>query len=237
MAELRGFVFAVTFIVIFATLVSTIPAGLNGAGGTAENVTPVDAALVFGFAETSSYCKDNYTGAPLGYAYTLSGRDWLTYVGASLSTFSLGAKVYIGGILWLGGIQLVNFINENGTNRGNSLTATEIATDATDGQVKYDLVYQDNGNSAGGLVAYWNVTEHASVVDAWNEADATKCLWFMHGVGIEDTSINAVSLLLQMLTLSLPDVPVLLNAIIVTPLWAAIIYVIWFLIKESLPFV
>lgn len=236
MAEMRGFVFAITFIIVFSALVSTIPTDFQGAGEDAENVTPVDPALVFGFASTKSYCKDNFTGAPLSYAYNLNSKDWLAFAGNALSTFSLGSKVYVGP-LWLGGIRLVQFINPNGTNRGTSLTATEINADDTDGEVKYDLLYEDNGNSAGGFIVYWNTTEHASAVDAWSEADSTLCLWMMHGTGLQDNSIDAVSLLFQLMLLQLPDVPVLLNVLIVTPLWAAIVFVIWFIIKESLPFV
>ena len=235
MGEYRMFVFAVTFIVIFSVLVSTIPADFQGLGEDGDNLTPVDPTLVFGFANTESYCKANFTGAPLTYAYSLNARDWLAFADNTLSTFSLGAKVYVGP-LWLGGFQIVQFINPNGTNRGTSLTATEINADDDDGQVKYDLVFEDNGNSAGGFVIYWNTTEHASAVDAWSEGDSTLCLWMMHGTGLQDNSIDAVSLLFQLITFSLPNVPLLINVLVSTPLVVAIAYVIWFFIKESLPF-
>lgn len=236
MSEHRSFVFAVTFIVIFSLLVSTMPADFQGPAEAGENLTPVDPTLVFGFATTKSYCKDNFTGSPLTYAYNLNSRDWLAFADNTLSTFSLGAKVYVGP-LWLGGFQIVQFINANGTNRGTSLTATEINTDDDDGQVKYDLIFEDNGNSAGGLIIYWNTTEHASAVDAWSELDSTLCLWMMHGTGLQDNSIDAVSLLFQLVTFNLPDVPLLINGLLVTPLVAAIAFVIWYIIKESMPFV
>lgn len=236
MAEIRPFVFCVTFILIMATLVGSIPTGFSGSGTDPDLVIPVDASLITGFAETKSYCKANFTGLPITYAYNLNGRDWLAFSDGTLSTFSMGAKVYIGGVLWLGGFQICTFVNVNGTNRGTSLSATEIATDANDGQVRYDLLFP-NGNTAGGLVAYWNTTANANPSNAWSEADSTKCLWFMHGTGVSENSIDIVKVLLQVLTFSLPNVPLLVNALISTSLWSAVIFIVWFLVKESLPFV
>ena len=58
------------------------------------------------------------------------------------------------------------------------------------------------------------------------------------GVGVESTaSTNALSLHLGLLFFSLPEVPALVNVLLVAPLWSAIIFVIWFVIKESMPFV
>jgi hypothetical protein len=60
----------------------------------------------------------------------------------------------------------------------------------------------------------------------------------LHGVGIDATAaMDIAQLLLGLLFLQLPDVPVLVNVLIAVPIWASVVYLIWFVIKETLPFV
>ena len=107
-------------------------------------------------------------------------------------------------------------------------------TDDTDGSHRYDLKFIDSGDSAGKLVIYWNVTAYPDINDAWDN----NALHILHGMGIEDTATaNIGALIVSLLLLQLPDVPVLINLILVTPIWACIVYVLWFIIKEMIPFV
>lgn len=231
-SEQRGFVFGVTFIVIFATLIAAMPPGLFGPGETPDMVIPVDPSLITDFSEAENYTKSAFAGVPLQYTYTLGGREWICATDGA--GFELGAKVKIFGALWLGALDLVRFVSSSGTDRGDLLTIDEIEADATDGTIRYSLTYTTNGNSAGGFVVYWNTTEYSDPQDAWTADE----LYLLHGMGIEDTAVmNAVQLLISLLFLQLPDVPVLVNLLIAVPLWASIIFVIWFLIKESMPFV
>jgi len=235
-SEQRSFIFAVTFIVIFSVLLSTIPTDLQGAGAEPDMLIPIDPSLVTGFSESETYTYDNFTYYPVGdyamYEYDLNSRTWRVYQIASY--FALSAKVLLGGFLWLGQMDAVNFISTDGIDRGDELTFTEIEADADDGTIRYNLQYVTGGTSAGGFVVYWNTTTYATAILAWND----EALYFIHGFGVQDTaSMNIGSLLISLLLLQLPDVPLLVNILLVTPIWASIIFVLWYIIKEMIPFV
>jgi len=179
-SEQRTFVFAVTFIIVFATLVSTIPVGLQGQGGTGDSVTPVNPNLLTDFAETEEYDKTDFSGSPLNYVYDLPAVAGTTFGCVfSADTFILGAHTLFLGI-WLGGYNWANFISENGTNHGSSVSFTDIDNDAEDGAVRYTLQYEDTGTSAGGFVFYWNTTTYSDSSDAWDSSE----LQILHGVGL-----------------------------------------------------
>lgn len=157
--------------------------------------------------------------------------DGITYeCFQSSDQFSLGAHALFLGF-WLGGYNWINFINENGTNYGDTVSFTDIDNDAEDGVVRYTLQYDDNGNSAGGLVFYYNTTTYTDSSDAWDSSE----LFILHGVGMT-ADTNIASLLLSLMFLQLPDVPFLVNVLIVTPIWAGIIFVAWYIIKSMIPF-
>lgn len=228
-SEQQGFVFSVVFIVVFSALLSSIPAGLYGPGLIPDMITPVNPNLIADFTDSIDFVRSNFTFP--NYFYNLGGRSWVCM--ADDTYFFLWAKVLIGGILWLGGTDACEFIF-NGEDRGESLTFAEIEADANDGTVRYSLAYVLNGNSAGGFVIYWNTTDYSDPSDAWL-ADG---LYLLHGVGIENTAnMNIVVLLVSLLLLQLPDVPLLVNVLIAVPIWAGIVYILWYIIKETIPFV
>lgn len=229
--EMRGFVFAVVFITIFGTMIATIPIGLQGPAETADIVTPIDPQIITGFAETEGWHMGNYTDYYLDYYdYTLgvdyrSTTDNTTYL-------TIGAKAYIW-IFWFGAIDSCEFESDAGTDRGTQLTFAEIDLDADEGTAQYSLTFEDSGDTAGSFIAHWNITEHSSFGDAWTNDEA----YLLHGIGIENTATtNIGSLIVSLLFLQLPDVPVLVNMFIVVPVWASIIFILWFIIKEMIPF-
>ena len=230
MAEQRTFVFSVTFIIIFSVFLSTIPVGLLGEGTDPDMITSVDPNVIAGFSDTETYQESNFTTGL--YDYDLGGRSWRCY-GTGVS-FVLVAKVLFAGFLWLGGLEPVKFISSAGVDRGTELLLTEIATDADEGTISYEMLYVDNGNAAGSFIVYWNSTLYSDPSDAWDN----DVLYLMHGVGLESTAVIDIgSLLLDLLTLQIPQVPLLINVLIAVPIWASIIYLIWFIIKEMIPFV
>ena len=229
-SEQRGFVFSLTFIVIFSLLVSTIPIGLKGPGESPSMVIPVNPNLVADFTESAHFVRSDFV--VWQHVYDLGGRTWICYTDDT--AFTLAAKVLIGGIIWLGGLDVCKFISPTGEDRGEALSIAEIQADATGGTVRYSLEYSLNGNSAGGFVAYWNTTLHATASAAWT----ANVLYLLHGVGIGNSATaNIGALLISLLTLQLPDVPFLVNVLIAVPIWAGIIYIIWYIIKEMIPFV
>lgn len=230
---MRGFMFAVVFIVIFATLLASVPAGLQGVGSSPSDVIPIDPNITTDFVSGENYTKSafTYAGGLYAYEYSLNNKDWMCVTDEVY--FVLSAKVYIW-FLWLGHTDSVNFVSSGGEDRGNQLTFTEIDSDATDGTARYTLTHVISGEAAGGFIAYWNTTAYATSTLAWDN-DA---LYLIHGVGFTTTATNDIgALIVGLLFLQLPNVPVLINVFIVVPLWACIIYVLWFIIKEMIPFV
>ena len=232
MGEYRGFLFAITFIIFFAGLVVAIPAGLEGQGLDPDGVTPLDTAIVFGFED-----YENWTMTALSatdqYEYTFNLRDWLFsywYPGDIL----FGAKILYAGFLWFGQLDSCEFISPTGINRGYALTYVEIDADAENGIANYNLRYLVNGADAGGFVVYWNTTAYESSYDAFLADDIN----FLHGVGIASTApVDITSLLVGLLLLQLPNCPPLVNLLLATPVYTEVVFLIWFIIKESMPFV
>lgn len=231
-SEMRTFVFAVTFIILFGTFLSTIPTDLQGLGGSGTDISPVDPTLLSGFADSQTWQKSDYVLAVTTYFYDyndMGGYNWrTTYTGSA--NIQIGAKDYVLGIAWLGYLYLVEFITNNNTNYGTTLTLDDIDNDAVDGVATYDLRFIDNGNDAGGLVVYWNSTTYSDASDAW----ASDGLYILHGIGIT-ANTNVVNLLLGLMLLQLPDVPLLIGVPLAVFLWAGVIYVVWFLITSMIP--
>jgi len=231
--EQAGFVFAVSFIVLFAGLTAMVPIEIQGAGATTEILVPVDPSLVSDWTDYEDFTKTDMTQVGsyyfIGYD-ALGGFDWLAGFTATTEIFEVGAKVYWGPF-WFGGLELVQFISTEGTNYDTSLTLTDIENDGVDGTAKYNLIFSESGNDAGDFIFYWNSTTYSNPSDAWDNSD----LVLVHGVGFAPNT-NIVSLLLGILFLQLPDVPVQINLLLAVFPWASVVYIIWFIVKESLPF-
>ena len=229
--EMRGFVFAVVFIIIFGALIASIPVGFQGSGETIEPIIPVDPSILTDFTDAETYQKDNFTEAGVFfYEYNLADRDWIA--GTDEIAFELAAKVYLW-FLWLGQVDAVKFKSPNGADRGTDISFVDIDSDSDDGAVRYSLTFSESGAAAGALVIYYNTTTHATASDAW-DADA---LYFLHGVGIESSATNNIgALIISLLLLQLPEVPPLIGMFLAVPIWACIVFVLWFIIKEMIPF-
>jgi hypothetical protein len=231
-SEQRSFIFAVTFIILFGIFLSTVPTDLSGAGTTPDMLTPVNPSLLSDFSESQEYNKSYFSVVVTyyQYSYDLGGKSWLCETGGG-GDFFLGAKVLIGGVLWLGQLDSCKFISSDGVDRGTSLSFTEMDADAEDGTAQYNLQSLGNGVAMGGFIVYWNTTTYSSSSDAWTGGG----LWFLHGIGLT-ANTDVASLLLQLLFLQLPDCPLLINVLLATPVWATIIYLLWFIIINMIPF-
>lgn len=233
--EMRGFVFAVIFIIVFSTMLVSVPAGLQGPDETPDTVIPIDPSIISGFAESENYTQSAFYPVAGSYWYeydALGSRDWVA--GTDNATIiQLAAKILFLGIFWFGQIDSCEFTTQDGEDRGIQLSFSEIDADSTDGAVRYSLDLTTSGDSGGSFVAYWNTTAHANSVDAWLADE----LYLIHGVGIAETATaNIGALIVSLLFLQLPDVPVLINAFIAVPVWACVLFVLWFIIKEMIPF-
>lgn len=230
--EQYGFVFAVVFITVFVGLTAMIPVDLQGQGAEANIVIPVDPSLIADFTDYEEFTESDFSGIISSYVYDGVG-DTFPYDFEciySSGIFWVGARVYWWGVLWLGQYDAVEWISDNGTHY-DTITFSDIDNDATDGSVRYDLIFTDSGKDAGGFIFYYNTTTYTDASDAWDN-DA---LYLVHGFGLTPNT-NIVSLLIGILFLQLPDVPLGISLLIATPPWASVGYIIWFLITQSLPF-
>ena len=231
--EMYAFAFAVTFIVVFSALLATVPIGLQGQGATPDIVSPLNPSLLSGFVYTEDWNATEFVPwlTLEVYEYTLDGTDFIC--GTNDTQFDLNAKIYWLG-LWLGQLNPVRFFSPHEEDSSYSITMSEIEADATDGSVLYNLIFSETGESAGGLIVYWNATLYSDPQDAYDNG----VLFFLHGIGMSATAdTDIIALLIGLLFLQLPDVPFLVNVLLVIPIWACIIFVVWFVIKESMPFV
>ena len=228
--EMRGFVFSVTYLIVFSALLSSIPVGLQGVGTDVETLFPIDPSLTTGFSDYVNWTPAEYVG--YFYDYTLDSKDW--YSAKDDSVISIIRKIYTLGIFWLGQIDPCKFISPDGTDRGVDLALTTINSDGEDGAVRYDLESILTGESAGSFVVYWNTTKYDNSTHAWDNLE----LYLLHGVGIDSAATNNVAaLLVGLLFFQLPAVPPLVNVLLATPTWACVIFILWFVIKEMIPFV
>lgn len=229
-SEMRGFVFAVVFIVIFSGLLASIPIGLQGTGADASDVIPINPRITTDFVAGENYTKSAFSGSPLLYEYSLGNKDWrCSYHEAVLY---LASKIYFW-FLWLGHTDAVDFVSDSGTNRGNALSLIEIDSDADEGVAQYTITNVISGEAAGGFIAYWDTITYDNSTHAWDN-DA---LYLVHGIGFTNTATNDIgALLVSLLFLQIPGIPALLNLFLAVPIWASIIYILWFVIKEMIPF-
>ena len=232
--EMRGFVFSIVFIIVFSTLLSSIPVGLEGVGASPETVIPVDPSMLSGFDETQNYSKSAFTGTVKTYAYSLGSRDWnCLWADLTDDFFALTALVYVFGFLWLGQTDPCKFLSPDGVNRGTDLAISEIAEDAEEGTVRYSMLFTTTGEDAGSFLVYWNTTQYTNPQDAMDN----DVLYLLHGIGFSLTATTDIgALLVGLLFLQLPNVPVLVNMFLAVPIWACIVFVLWFIIKEMIPF-
>jgi hypothetical protein len=228
-SEMRGFVFSLIFIIVFAGLLSSIPTGLSGTGSTIDTVVPIDPNLVAGFSDSKNYTDAAFIFGV--YEYVLNYETWVAVTDGV--SYGLAKKIFFFGF-WLGHLDTCKFVSLDGVDRGTTLELTEITTDAEEGAVRYSLFFTSTGDDAGAFLAYWNITTYSTATAA-NAADK---LYLLHGMGISGTATNNIgALLVGLLTLSLPEVPPLINLFLAVPIWACIVYVLWYVIKEMIPFV
>lgn len=226
-SEQRTFVFSVTFIIVFTALIAAAPVGLMG-----YEQTPGDLSIDPGslrFSESETFSRTYFYGTVLTYTYSLGGRDWICYYTAN--GFSIVAKIYLG-VLWLGQVETFRFMS-GGNDRGPTLSMTEIEQDANNGLARYSLI-SESGSSGGTVLFSWNTDDYSTPLEAWTDDG----LVITHGIGFNDGAMMDIgTLLLSLLTLQLPGVPVMVNILIAVPIWASIIYLIWYIVKEMIPFV
>ena len=233
---MKAFTFLITTVLLYGFFLTTMPTAFLGAGtdvDTLEPMTSIDPTLVTGFGDYENWTPAAYTEqGGTAYTYTIDPNDFVSFEGGTALTVT--RKVYYFGAIWLGQYDAMVFIAQDGGDRGTSLSFAEIEADDTNGTVRYDLQSYTSGKSYGVFALQWNITAYATLGLAWTAQEVD----LVHGVGYENTApANALNLVLGLITFTLPDVPKMIQVILASPIYAPGIYLIWFLIKESMPFV
>ena len=229
--EMSGFIFAVMFLFLFPMMLSTIPSDFQGLGDEASTISPLDPVLLTGFESQHNWTKNDYSIFGNNVNYALGGHSWRAQFYQPENTFAHYRKILVYGV-WLGGLREATFYCPNGTDRGNTISFSEIEGDAEEGITRYDMIL-GNGDSAGALIFAWNDTLYSGPQNAWNNNE----LILNHGLGIDETvSLSIGDLLLGLLFWQIPDVPFMLQSIIVVPIYADIAYIVWFIIINMIPF-
>lgn len=238
MGETRSFVVLVTFLVLFGLTVGYIPVSIF-AGTPMGAQAPeggFDPTLIAGYAETESF-RSNATYFDTVYAlgtmydYDLSGSTFICLSYTGYVQFRLGVKTLLFGVVWLGGVEWLEFSSlDTGSQRGDTLTLDNIQDDyEAEGQpVRYRL---SGDGGYGDLLITWNTTTYSTAA----LAAAASSLYFVHGVGVGEGSMNAVSLLLSILTFRAPNVHPAINAMIAIPIYAAAAFMFLLILEKVKP--
>lgn len=238
MGEAKSFITVVTMLVLFGLVVGFIPSSIF-AGSSIGSQAPeggFDPTLLSGYAETASY-RTNATFFDTNYAlgvahmYDLSGNSFVCLSYGGYPQFRLGVKTLIFGVLWLGGVEWLEFSNlDTGESRGSTLFLSAIQMDyEAEGQpVRYRL---SGGGGYGDLLVTWNTTQYASAA----LAAAASAIYFVHGVGIGESSVNALSLIISILTFRAPNIHPAINAMIAIPIYAAVAFLFLLILEKFKP--
>ena len=159
-SEQYGFVFAVTFILIFSVLLSSVPADFQGQGKTGEPViTPIDPSMLTDFAESEPFDTTDFVpwiDIVEIYEYTLpvvGGREWIA--GTNGTVFDLNAKRYFLGIVFLGQLDPMRFITLDGTDSSYTITLDEIDVEAVDRELQ---------EIRGGSISFTGTQQHTQIL-------------------------------------------------------------------------
>ena len=226
MAELKTFSIVVSFLLIYSALLGTMPAGFMTATYETPELADIDPQLIVGFENYVTYNSTNFTAGGLDYGF--GGHLW-----SAVDTTGI-ISLYYRTILFLiiPVYTAVTFTFEGGFDRGESdLTWVQIQTDSEEGITRYTAKCPQ---VSSGLVFMWNTSDYLYAWDAWGNDS----LLIVHGVGadIANAPLDVLSLLFAMLTYSVADIPPLLQVLLNSPIYASVLFLIWFFIKEVIPF-
>lgn len=228
--ESKTFTFLAFMVLLFTALLASAPSVFVTSSPENPTIPNVNSQYLVGFSVTEEYNATYFT-FPDGYGYydyDLGGYSWRVMWTDGYG-FSLGVKQLLFGFLWLGWIEWCTF-SFKGSARGLYISYAEINADNEDGTVKYDIAHSGGG---GGLIFGWDVDTYPDCQDAWDNDE----LVLIHGLGISDSAPqNVVSLLLSLIFFSNPDIPFLINVVLISPFVLLGAYLIFYIIIKVTPF-
>lgn len=241
-SELRGIVFAVTFMGIFVFIAMLIPAEFFTFSPERQVETPehFEAIDLQFFSDTENFTV-NHSPYFYDHSFTLGGwnlcfRSWksqplvpvahiCSYGYSSWWFFTWDYKKY-------------DWFDENGVNYGDELTFAELDSIWNKQKEKENetMTFITKSQSCQIMVYFgWNTTEYSKPSDALNDnaMDVLYCI----GMDQLNTSLNAWDVVGMLLFFQLPNVHWVINVLINIPIYIIIAYLSYVLIIKVIPFI
>jgi len=236
MAELKPLVLVISFLGLFALLISIIPGQFftESYGGRGVDVPEYfEAVDITSFFETYNFTIDDKD--MFQKEWDLGGHNWIMNADYGDEFIGLGKKNYWW-FLWVGTEKLI-FRSSRGINRGQFLNRQELDADYdnTTSYCEYVCEGEDNPSLSTTMYFGYNTSLYDTPSEAWENEE----LYVLQGLGFDQvsTSRNAWNLVGMILFFQMPDVHPIINAIIAIPLWVSIVYLTYVLILKAIPFV
>ena len=236
--EIKVFITVVTFLGVFALLVSMIPGQFAVQSKSYRQISVpeyFEAVNVQSFVETKNLTVPAYDE----YGLDCGVGGWelkiYPYYSPLMNTYHLVLRhIDRWWVIAYGWHDLRWRSKVTGIDLGYTLDKDELlnAYDADKGVAEFIV-------SCEHLTAYvafaYNTTKYENIVDAWANSE----LWMLIAIGFDqvNTSTNAWNVIGKLLFFQAPDVHPAINALIAIPIWAAIAITIYILILKAIPFV
>jgi hypothetical protein len=236
-SEYRGLITVVTFLGVFALLLTILP----GAFMTAANNKTVDVpsglfetADVYAYAETASFMmNDSAPTLPLDpeicyWEFTLGGHQLqLSYVIPNATSYNYGFYLWhIYYEWWIFPADHKMTFYDGNVDMGTDILATQLTENQIILRAKCSHLFVDVGFA-------YNDTLYSSFTNAWDHG----AVYALFGIEFDqvNTSYNAMGLISNILFFSLPEeTPVIIKAIISIPIWVAVGYLVFIFILRTI---
>lgn len=236
--EIKVFITVVTFLGVFALLVSMIPGQFAVQSKTYRQVSVpeyFEAIDIQSFVETKNLTVPAYDE----YGLDCSVGGWelriYPYYSPLMNMYDLVLRHIDRWWIFAYGWHSLRWRSKaKGIDLGYTLDKDEL------------LEYYDSERKVAEFIAScehttvyvafaYNTTKYDNIVDAW----ANNELWMLIGIGFDqiNTSTNAWNVIGKLLFFQAPDIHPAINALIAIPLWAAIAVTIYILVLKAIPFV
>ena len=236
--EIKVFITVVTFLGVFALLVSMIPGQFAVQSKTYRQVSVpeyFEAIDIQSFVETKNLTVPAYDE----YGLDCSVGGWelriYPYYSPLMNMYGLVLRHIDRWWIFAYGWHSLRWRSKaKGIDLGDILDKDEL------------LEYYDSERKVAEFIAScehttvyvafaYNTTKYDNIVDAWANSE----LWMLIGIGFDqvNTSTNAWNVIGKLLFFQAPDVHPAINALIAIPIWAAIAITIYILVLKAIPFV
>ena len=236
--EIKVFITVVTFLGVFALLVSMIPGQFAVQSKSYRQISVpeyFEAINVQSFVETKNLTVPAYDE----YGLDCGVGGWelkiYPYYSPLMNTYDLVLRHIDRWWIFAYGWHDLRWRSKvTGIDLGYTLDKDELLQYYDDERKVAEFIASCEHTTVYVAFAY-NTTKYDNIVDAWANSE----LWMLIGIGFDqvNTSTNTWNVIGKLLFFQAPDVHPAINALIAIPIWAAIAITIYILILKAIPFV